>query len=787
MRTHLRFALPLLAVACVALLGSSRASSGAFAGGNGKLAWSSGGSLEVGNADGSAGTVAASGSHPSWNGEGTQVAFDDSGSVKVLTVGSASVSSAIATGTDPSFSLDGSTIVYVGADGNIHSVPAGGGSSTNLSNTSAADSAPAFSPDGSKIAFARTPAGGKSSIWVMNADGTGQTQLTSSGADDTNPTWSPSGSTIAFQSNRDGFAQVYAVSASGGTQTRLTNDTSADTAPAYTPDGSAIVFSAAGTLATIPAAGGTATSLGVAGTQPDEQPTVVAGTPLISGATTQGSTLTASPGSWTGVNLTFTYQWQRCDATNFCLDVGTGSTYTVAAGDVGQQLQVVVTGSNGASSAVATSPRTATIGGGPGPVNTALPTITLPTGFDAPQVGLFLSATTGTWSGDQPITFKYQWTKCDDTVATKPCFDIPGATFSFFTPTIDLAHWDISVTVTATNAAGSTYVRALPTKPVTGAAPSNHGSPRITGDNFVKSTLVSDNGIWQGLQPITYAFQWKRCDAFGNLESCAAIPGATTNTYVLQDADLDKTIRVFVTATNAIASVTQFSNHTFPTLPERHFAPQSVQNPVVTGTPRPGFLLRTTAGTWSGDQPIKVVYQWQRCDATGAGCKPIAGATRNRYTVRRADLGSTLGSKVTATNAYGTTDAESSDVTDPVMSSPKLPKGRRIVGTNKSDYIAGGGGNDVLLGRGGNDTIKGGNGRDYIDGGPGNDILDGGPRSDKIFGGPGSDTIYAADGAVDVIDCGPGNDRAVVDADDKTTGCESVTIKSTDSSGTTSP
>jgi len=581
---------------------------------------------------------------------------------------------------------------------------------------------------------------------------------------------------------------VYAVSASGGTQTRLTNDTNADTAPAYTPDGTKIVFSSAGTLVTVPASGGAATSLGVGGTQPDEQPTVVAGTPSIDGNMIEGSTLTASPGSWTGVNISFTYQWQRCDATNFCVDVGTGTTYTTVAADVGQQLQVVVTGTNGASSAVGTSPRTSTIGGGPGPVNTALPGITLPVGFDAPQIGLLVSATTGTWSGVQPITFKYQWTKCDDTVASKPCFDIPGATSSFFVPTSDLAHWDLSVTVTATNAAGTTYVRALPTKPVTGAAPSNHGSPRITGDNYVGSTLVSDNGIWQGLQPITYAFQWKRCDAFGNLDSCVAIPGATTNTYVLQQADLDKTIRVFVTATNAVASVTQFSNHTFPTLPERHFAPQSVESPVVSGTPRPGFLLRTTSGTWSGDQPIKVAYQWERCDATGAGCKPIPGATRDRYTVRRADLGSTIGSKVTATNSYGTATAESSDVTDPVTSSPKLPKGRRIVGTNRADYIAGGGGNDVLLGRGGNDTIKGGSGNDWIDGGAGNDVIDGGPGSDKIFGGPGSDTIYAADGYVDTIDCGPGNDRAVVDASDKTVNCESVTVKSAgDSSGTTLP
>jgi Ca2+-binding RTX toxin-like protein len=45
-------------------------------------------------------------------------------------------------------------------------------------------------------------------------------------------------------------------------------------------------------------------------------------------------------------------------------------------------------------------------------------------------------------------------------------------------------------------------------------------------------------------------------------------------------------------------------------------------------------------------------------------------------------------------------------------------------------------------------------------------VITGGAGADKIFGGLGSDTIYAADGERDVIDCGDGRDRAIVDSVD---------------------
>lgn len=99
---------------------------------------------------------------------------------------------------------------------------------------------------------------------------------------------------------------------------------------------------------------------------------------------------------------------------------------------------------------------------------------------------------------------------------------------------------------------------------------------------------------------------------------------------------------------------------------------------------------------------------------------------------------------------------------------------------------------------GGNDVVIAGNGSQTLDGGAGNDRLEGGFGSDTITGGPGKDTISgdftgsqcgvfqsctiphgddvitARDGEVDTIDCGVGNDKAIVDAVDVVSNCETV-------------
>jgi Ca2+-binding RTX toxin-like protein len=104
-----------------------------------------------------------------------------------------------------------------------------------------------------------------------------------------------------------------------------------------------------------------------------------------------------------------------------------------------------------------------------------------------------------------------------------------------------------------------------------------------------------------------------------------------------------------------------------------------------------------------------------------------------------------------------------------------------------TDTLSGGGGNDRLLGFDGADTISGGDGDDYLEGGFGDDRIEGGAGKDSFVGdrterdvvGVGNDVILARDGVAELVSCGPGSDRAEVDADDTVAGdgdnqCETV-------------
>jgi hypothetical protein len=201
--------------------------------------------------------------------------------------------------------------------------------------------------------------------------------------------------------------------------------------------------------------------------------------------------------------------------------------------------------------------------------------------------------------------------------------------------------------------------------------------------------------------------------------------------------------------------------------------------PSLTGKAQLGGTLTGARGSWRGFAPIRYVSVWQRCDATVVVCRAVTRVKGLTYRLTRADLGYRIRLSVVAVNSVGSVRARS-EATEPIILSPPKPKGRRIVGTSRPDYIPGGGGDDQLFGRGGSDTIVGGAGDDRLDGGPGNDYLDAGKGIDRVAAGAGSDTVLADDGEADRISCGAGNDRViadpldVVDAD-----CEAVTRSGT--------
>jgi hypothetical protein len=197
------------------------------------------------------------------------------------------------------------------------------------------------------------------------------------------------------------------------------------------------------------------------------------GEPAISGNAVVGATLNASRGTWTGSPTSFAYQWVRCPASggrpdgSDCASIGgaTTSAYVVANADEGRRLRVRVTASNADGSATAASNATPLVRGvtSTAPRNTARPQIN-----GTPTVDLTLHATTGTWTGTQPITFTFQWLRCD--ARGNNCVTLPGATDDAYALREGDAGHAMRVRVTATNSEGTASRLSLPTAPVQAAS-----------------------------------------------------------------------------------------------------------------------------------------------------------------------------------------------------------------------------------------------------------------------------------------------------------------------------
>lgn len=181
------------------------------------------------------------------------------------------------------------------------------------------------------------------------------------------------------------------------------------------------------------------------------------------------------------------------------------------------------------------------------PENTDPPTIT-----GTPEEGKVLRGNPGTWTG-APTDYDYLWFRCSKTGGS--CARIAGSGSREYTVASNDVGNTLRVRVTAINADGSANAMSVPTAVIKAAAsnaPQRTASPSITGTPQQGQTLTSSTGNWNGAQPITFAYQWQRCDTNG--DNCLDIPGATAKTYVAQAADVGKTLRVRVLAKNSSGS-----------------------------------------------------------------------------------------------------------------------------------------------------------------------------------------------------------------------------------------
>jgi Concanavalin A-like lectin/glucanases superfamily len=184
--------------------------------------------------------------------------------------------------------------------------------------------------------------------------------------------------------------------------------------------------------------------------------------------------------------------------------------------------------------------------------------------------------------------------------------------------------------------------------------PVNTALPTITGTPQDQSTLTASAGTWVGLAPISFTYQWTRCNTSGS--GCANISEATNNKYAATPQDVGSTLRISVTGANSAGSS---SGTSVQTSKVEALPPANTALPAISGVIKKGHLLRASTGTWTGTPPLHYAYQWQRCNSSGEACSAISGATSSTYVATASDVGSTLRIAITAANAGGATSASS--------------------------------------------------------------------------------------------------------------------------------
>ncbi|HEX9480958.1 MAG TPA: hypothetical protein VF927_02535 [Solirubrobacteraceae bacterium] len=91
--------------------------------------------------------------------------------------------------------------------------------------------------------------------------------------------------------------------------------------------------------------------------------------------------------------------------------------------------------------------------------------------------------------------------------------------------------------------------------------------------------LTAEPGAWSGARPMTFAYQWQRCNHEG--EACSDILGARHPGYAIARTDIGSTLRAIVTATGPEAASTA--------------APSAATEPVGTGAEGEGTRNATTS------------------------------------------------------------------------------------------------------------------------------------------------------------------------------------------------
>jgi hypothetical protein len=362
----------------------------------------------------------------------------------------------------------------------------------------------------------------------------------------------------------------------------------------------------------------------------------------ITGEATVGTSLTVNTGGWSSTQITFNIQWFSCStslSTSCVAQSGrTTSTYLITASDLSKYIRASITALDvTGGSTVFTSLV--------GPVVTPPQASVLPVITGVATPGSVLQATRGTWSGASTTGDQYQWLRCTS-VNTSNCTVISTGSVNTYTVQNSDTGFRLAVNVIVRDITNriSGSAKSLTTQPVLGS-PTVSSTPTFTSNLYVGGMATLDRGTWSTAGNTTYLYQWQRCSS-QSITACLNISGAITASYLASQLDLNKYLRVAVTAINEVGGSTIYSG--FSAQVAATAPPVNTNIPIVSGLPYETSIINVVSkGQWSGIEVSKLLTVWQIC-TTAISCSDIPSATSPTYTAISADVGKTIRVKIIA-------------------------------------------------------------------------------------------------------------------------------------------
>ena len=403
------------------------------------------------------------------------------------------------------------------------------------------------------------------------------------------------------------------------------------------------------------------------------QPPVSITAPSLAGSVAQGSTLTITPGTWTG-SPTLLYNWQRNSGTGGAwvtfLSRTTQRTYATQAADVGYQVRAVEVANNGVGGDVtrvanSIGPITAQAQTAPSLVSVARLT-------GAVTQGSTLSVAPGVWNGSPTPTLLYTWQRRLGTTGSWTTILAKVPDRAYVTQAADVGYF-IRVVEVANNGVGGDVSQNAsgilgPIEAANVAPPAEDHVQPVWGVEPSLTTTGLEPGDMMTVAPGTFTagtpepqvrYVWlKRVGTSGAWSTI--ISGVGLDSYTIQDTERGHNIMVRAEAFNGGAKVNRNARNILGPVPgtavsENTNKPFVVAGPYITGTPEVGEDLTVNNGTW-GNAPTSFSYRWLKRPSTTEGAFTTLQASADpTYRLQPGDDANYITVTVTGTNTNGST------------------------------------------------------------------------------------------------------------------------------------